>query len=207
MNGKHGMSRGMRCLALVMCLALGLTLTGCGQSLDGHISAAWEAVGRPAGLQKIYHDQYQGKQELEDRAGGSLEEAFRLSEDRVPDSGHLFILKTGSNSYYVLENDQGEVLGTADGNYVSRTSQSLNTANQQLIKSVNDQYAAGKMSDQVLAQKKLEINQQLDEAMAFAEQGLVIAGYSLCAVMCPVSESSQPNAWHQLTDKQMNRLK
>ena len=30
MNGKHGMSRGMRCLALVMCLALGLTLTGCG---------------------------------------------------------------------------------------------------------------------------------------------------------------------------------
>ena len=207
MDGKQGMSRGLRLLALMTCLALALTMTGCGQSLDGHVSAAWEAVGRPDGLQKIYHYQYQGKAALAEKASGTLEQAFRLSEDRVPDSGHLFILKTGSNSYYVLENDRGEVLGTADGNYVSRTSQSMNTATQQLIKSVNDQYAAGKMSDQVLAQKKLEINQQLDEGMALAEQGLVIAGYSLCAVMCPVSESSEPNAWHQLTDRQMNRLK
>lgn len=207
MNGKQGMNRGLRLLALTMCLALALTMTGCGQSLDGHISAAWEAAGRPAGLQKIYHYQYQGKDVLAEKASGTLEQAFRLSEDRVPDSGHLFILKTGSNAYYVLENDQGEVLGTADGNYVSRTAQTLNASEQQLIKSVSDQYAAGKMSDQVLAQKKAEINQQLEEGMAVAKQNLVIARYSVCAAICPVSESSEPNGWHQLTDRQLSRLK
>lgn len=76
-----------------------------------------------------------------------------------------------------------------------------------LARTVNEQYDAGLISDSTLAIRGTEIQQQIRELREYLLQVKTLSGYSLCAAMCSVSESSQPNAWHQLSDKQMKKQK
>lgn len=192
---------------LLLCGAMLLSMTACGKNeVDGLFKNAWVAAGEPYGVERVYHYAFQGTEALNTQAGGdyTLADGFALKTE--PENGHLFILQMGGNSVYVLENENGNVLGVEDYAALKLKSDRHSNNLKTRVKTANEQYEDGLISDAEMNRIRVEIQSDLDTGMAYAEQMVCLSSYGVCAAMCPVSEKAEPNSWHQLTDEQLEKV-
>ena len=194
-----------RCSALLLALVLALCLTSCGGKgdLSALLKTAWEAIGAPE-ITRVNHYRFDGHEAIDTQADYPVETAFGLSS--VPENGHVFLLKTSSNQYAVLLDDDGKVLASVDMNALYQKNARSNETIQRYIKSTNEDYADGLISDSELQRRKAEIDRMLSEAMASSERALALAGYGVCAAICPVTEKAKANSWHELPAEMIESL-
>jgi len=194
-----------RFLCLLLCAAMLLSMTACGKNeVDAFYQNAWRAAGEPYGVDRVYHYAFQGTEKLDAQVGYTLADGFALKS--VPQNGHLFILSMGSNSVYVLENENGNVLGVEDYAALKLKSDRHSNNMRTRMKTANEQYEDGLISDAEMNRIRVEIQADLDTGMAYAEQMVCLSSYGVCAAMCPVSAKGEVNTWHELTEEQLDKV-
>ena len=194
-----------RFFCLLLCAAMLLSMTACGKNaVDTLYKNAWKAAGEPFGVSRVYHYAFQGTEKLDAQVGYTLADGFLLKS--VPQNGHLFILSVGSNSVYVLENENGNVLGVEDYAALKLKSDRHSNNMKTRIKTANEQYEDGLISDAEMNRIRVEIQADLDTGMAYAEQMVCLSSYGVCAAMCPVSAKAEANSWHELTEEQLDKV-
>ena len=113
-------STALRIPAMLLCLAMIVSMAGCSANSEAntvteYMKDAWEAVYYPYGITQAYHYHFEGRETIENQAGTTLKEAFKLSSDKVPANGHIFyFIRNTDYQYYVLMDENGNVLSKVD---------------------------------------------------------------------------------------------
>lgn len=200
------LKRAMALLAMLLCGIV--MLTGCGSdNTKDLLLAAYESAGRPQKLETVQHYRFEGTEELNRNTGTTVEVAFHIAAQDVPQNGHVFIFH-GKADIFVLMTETGKVLRSVNLTELSALSSASTASLQAQIKQVNTDYAAGKITNAQMEIYREQITRDSERNMETAEQNLALAQYLIGATGLNVvpTDKAAANKWHTFTDKTTDEI-
>ena len=181
-------------LLLMLCLLAGCSGKGSLMKASKAAYLAADSVGHPETMSymAVYH--FKGTEEINQRAGSTLEEAFILNSDQVPENGYFFYFD-GDEDIYVLMDEECNVIAAVNATVAQ--------ANLPDTEALSQQYAAdcksGKYTKAELDAKFSKLQAIYDQSLAVIDQCLALMRYSYNVANFPASDKDETNVWHPLS--------
>lgn len=186
-----------RIFAIVFMIAMLFSISAVAEK-DTYLLNAWKSVGSPYQITAIYRYHYQGIENLDNGKDCSL--AVLFDNQNLPDNGYFFIIRTVSNSYYALENENGSVISTMDLNKTNENQKKMRASVNEIFEQSRNPY----LSEYKIKELREDAKLYSSLSMTYAKQAVAATGYNLVTspyVYMPMDK--EINCWYMYDEKQI----